>query len=375
MRQSDKPKEGAPSTSLSPMQPHSPKASPVLSPAQQLSKGLGADWTRFAQGRSDAVKNELTAMKRGDGPALSKPMAQYMLGRSLVGEKIETHQANRLMSADATVTETRGLLSKGRGNVSKDIDASGGESTWRTQAGRTMATAMKSIVSPEVQQQNPGMLSAIAAMKVRAGNCGEHGMVATLADSQRLETEGRHSESVHMARSSTTDHGWSERRDLDGRRRPTDMVMDAWGVGPAIERQDSAFGHHVTDMWHYSTTQMPTVDFRKQVGKIPEHVVESGVEKFTALKDADYRTSSVWSPTHVMSDSFRQRAQTAATEIGTRAKLEKATPDLMASYPELEQRKAIARQMPGRQALLSDIHKVGVVRTLGGSLSKAKESL
>src|SRR5689334_7359423 len=74
--------------------------------------------------------------------------------------------------AHKAVSETIALLSDGRGNLVDDIRTTGGGSTEQTSTARSLLRLAAPNVLAQVAQ------SAIAAIRAKAGNCGECAAVA-----------------------------------------------------------------------------------------------------------------------------------------------------------------------------------------------------
>lgn len=317
-----------------------------------------------------SLATELNALRRGpEQPDLSPELEKYMLARSVQGRKFETDETKRLISADKTVKETREMLSKGRGNVVKDMDTTNNDSTWRTLAGREMAKQME-LDNPG---ESPGLNSALSAMVVRAGNCGEHGHVAAHLDAKRLQSEKRTNEAVHRVSSTGTDHGWAERRDMDGRTRPTDVLMDAWGEGSAVEREDSRFGQGVKTRYAFTSKNMPTRDFTTMRDNVSKKAMQKAGKEYEELKTKNYRSDHGWAPTSVYSDTFNKQAKTALQTLGTLDKLKNVGVSNLRRDFTKDELKAMRDTAPQRRDLLMDIHKVGVLRTAGASVQTAKK--
>src|SRR5690242_3473659 len=95
----------------------------------------------------------------------------YLMGRELVAGPVEGADFDNIRRANQTVIDTRTALRHGRGNVTDDIEYSGGQSTVRTAAGYYLGRSLPSNYPEEVRR-------VAGAMTAQAGNCTEHADVA-----------------------------------------------------------------------------------------------------------------------------------------------------------------------------------------------------
>ena len=322
------------------------------------------------------LEKDMQTLQRGDTkPDLSPQLLDYMVKRSVMNRKFETQQTNRLMSADMTVRETRDILSVGRGNVYDDLDRTNNKSAWLLKAGRKMRKQLD-LDNPHA---SPGVNSALAAMMMRAGNCGEHGTIATHLDAKRLQTEHRTKESSNRVSSKDIDHGWSERRRKDGKERATDILMDAWAEGSAVERVDSAFGDNVKRRYKYHTENMPKQDFTQMRDQVSKRAWRKAQKKYNELKVANYKPDDdhLWDPTDVYSDDFLKNSKTAMEELGSEEKLKKLSdPHFKSLFDKKPGHLVYMRvNQDKRNDLFKDIHTMGVLRTAGASIKTANSMI
>ena len=186
---------------------------------------------------------EIQALVPDTRKALSDGESQlggYVHARQVDGRPVEGPALERLKRGNETVMETRQALAHGRGNVTADINDSNGQSTIRTAAGRRIGR--KYLPGTCIRKKGPlfkypaDIRAAAGAMAAQAGNCGDHANVAAFLHAAKLEDGER----VHAVSSKTVDHVWAE---LHGETsdRTHDIVMDAWGKGPAIFAEDGVF--------------------------------------------------------------------------------------------------------------------------------------
>lgn len=248
-----------------------------------------------------------TALSDGDCQ-----LGGYLLARQIDGRPVEGRELERLKQANATVMETRQALAHGRGNVSDDIRDSNGQSTIRTVAGRRLGR--KYLPGTCIPRKSPlfkysaEVRAAAGAMAAQAGNCGDHANVAAFLHAAKLEDGER----VQAVSSKAVDHVWAE---LHGETssRAHDIVMDAWGKGPAIFAEDGAFTANERDTaieHHYDKTtgadahaEMHTLQAKHQ-----QRIQKNLHRQMKQLgPDFRYPNNAIWEPTAVVSAEFAQR--------------------------------------------------------------------
>jgi hypothetical protein len=179
------------------------------------------------ESRKTSLRQELTrvqaaASKRRAVADRDIGLAAYLTSRATVHQAIDGEDLRHLRKANDSVNKTRELLIYGRGNVTADL-ATSQESYWRTFYAQ-IQTRMK---------RSPAFLGAMA-VKMGAGNCGEHAWVNTAVHGCKLD-RGETVQTVYGANG--IDHAWSETQLPKGER----IIMDAWAEGPAVMAEDSTF--------------------------------------------------------------------------------------------------------------------------------------
>jgi hypothetical protein len=235
----------------------------------------------------------------------------YLLARHRLGETVGGPALDMLMGGNATVAATRQALRYGRGNVHDDIRDSSGESSIRTEAGRTLMNKVPSKVKIGGRKVDvsAGVRRAAGAMVAQAGSCGEHAGVATFMHAAKLG-EG---EEVHCVGSNQLDHSWAELHGA-GSSRGQHVVMDPWGKGPAIFAEDSAFAaseHEVEGRYHYDRAtgadahgQMQAIQQKHQ--RRMEKQLRREMEKLGP--NFRYSQDGLFHPTPIVSVDFAYRA-------------------------------------------------------------------
>lgn len=236
----------------------------------------------------------------------------YVLARQIDGRPVEGAELERLKRANATVMETRQALAHGRGNVANDIRDSHGQSTIRTVAGRRIAR--KYLPSTCIPRKNPlfkyaaDVRAAAGAMAAQAGNCGDHASVAAFLHAPKLEDGER----VCAVSSTTVDHVWAELRGQTSDR-AHDIVMDAWGKGPAIFAEDGAFSanEHGTAIKHHydrATGAHAHAEMHKLQAQHQQRIQKQLHHAMKKLgPDFRYPDNAIWEPTAIVCAEFAQR--------------------------------------------------------------------
>ncbi len=317
---------------------------------------------------------------------MDKELSDYLLARSVMGRKIETEQTNRLMSAQESIDKTRKVINRGRGNVREDIQKTGGQATWAMWSSRTISNEL--VYADHrfrpTNSETMGLAKAVAALKVRAGNCSEHADLLAHIDAKEVQRDDK--ESIHRV-SGNNDHAWADRRDLDGKVRKKDIIMDAWAKGSAIEREDSYFANkkkYFQDKYSFSknhtATDPHTID-------VSQKLVRKSDKRFEKeqLLNSQLEKGKVFSETHVLSPEFREKADLAMQRLGTRTYRQTDSKDWIAGLERKgfthteavstakEQRRHAKANQDKYHNLLMDIHKVGVQRTAGIKVLKKRK--
>ncbi|WP_328515843.1 AVRPPHE avirulence protein [Ralstonia solanacearum] len=242
----------------------------------------------------------------------------YLMAREIDGRPVEGKALDRLHPANETVLESRQYLSHGRGNVHDDIDASQGLSTVLMESGRDVQETLWRIHPKPVAW-------VAAAMVAKAGNCGEHGEMATFLHATKLK-EG---EQVHNTHKEGFDHNWAVLRRSGpnwmhdawtqlrhgGSNPKRDIVMDPWAKGPAIFAEDSAFSRD-------SRKQISTFHYDKSSGAeahsemhmlhtmMGAHMRDSMIDGIKSRgPDFRYPSGGLWAVTPVVGKHFAERVQ------------------------------------------------------------------
>lgn len=332
-------------------------------PMRPLSKEAVLSFVEQDATRRRVELNRLS-LARKNMPRLASEetmLAGYMFARSVDGRNVEGADLDALRKGNSTVIETRKALAYGRGNVSIDIQATDHESSRRVAVGRSLIEHLK--------QTNKNMGTAdlaAVAMFVKAGNCGEHAQVATILHVARLASDER----SHQVKREGVDHDWAESRSDKGREH--DVVIDAWGEGPAIFASDGAYTReekrlHSVDVYQpdkaqavgesiANTTQQLAADPRVDVAALLEKLRRQGYK---------YSKKSIWEPEPILHKSFARRVGKKLglpTTVG--AKLRRWARSLIGMGK---------KERSPRNMLLDEIRAAGVARSLGGSVKTAAQ--
>ncbi|UXY17255.1 hypothetical protein N8I74_09675 [Chitiniphilus purpureus] len=272
---------------------------------------------QFNKKMIDQRNTELEALRgRSKAPPMGgndEKLFSYMFGRALLDRPIDGSEAQRLRRANDTVEAVRAHLDRGRGNVSTDIARSSHESSRWMAAGRELRDEMAKGEGP-VSESRFGMLKALSSELVRAGNCGEHGDLSMHLHGDKLVGK----ETLQRVSSAQIDHGWAELRVSGAGFNPSDVVMDAWGKGPAVLREDSTFAASRAQLKpvKYALDQVSgpkaAQDFQQQRTALHanQQLGRFAVNSFKALEKSNYQVAAdhVFAPTPVLSQTFRNAA-------------------------------------------------------------------
>ncbi|GLU35019.1 hypothetical protein Busp01_48610 [Trinickia caryophylli] len=308
------------------------------------------DMRRQSRDKELRSMHAASASQRGIGTK-DIGLAAYLTARSTLHRTIDGPELPSLRKANDTVTKTRALLSHGRGNVATDL-AKTQEPFWRTRFGRMKAKSYR------------GDLAAAGALaiKMKAGNCGEHANVATVSHARKLG-EG---ETLQFVSGAGVDHAWAENKLPDGGR----VVLDAWAEGPAIMSEDSRFSQRETSRNVYAS-------FSLDAARALAEQKDKHLESFERNPDLDkqwedFKTEAakkklamskrhVFAPTPVVSQAFQ-------TAVGDQQK-EAAR---MARRTRKEAR--LTSSSTAHVALGNEIKAVGAARALGANVKQSLQS-
>jgi hypothetical protein len=266
---------------------------------------------RFDAKLKSDLQGELRALRRRGKqvkrrlPPHERDLFEYLIRRAVDHRAVEGGELNRVLQGHRAVVTARRLLKYGRGNVGDDVDKTGGESTWRTEAARA---AMKKLKAEArwLSIEETAAIAAACALALHAGNCSEHAEVVTVLAGVEL----RRGQTAHVMESTEAGHQWSELH-VNGRQPdPGDVVMDAWAKGPAVFREDSRYAR-VVDQWmsayHLDRRAADQVVERmaELMGRIHSDDVQAIIqEKMASLKEQNFRYAERWPSMSVMSNEF-----------------------------------------------------------------------
>ena len=257
------------------------------------------------------LQGELRALRRRGKqvkrrlPPHERDLFEYLIRRAVDHRAVEGRELNRVLQGHRAVVTARRLLKDGRGNVGDDIDKTGGESTWRTEAARA---AMKKVKAEArwLGIEETAAIAAACSLELQAGNCSEHAEVVTVLAGVEL----RRGQTAHVIESTEAGHQWSELH-LNGRQPdPGDVVMDAWAKGPAVFREDSRYARDVGPwMSSYHLDRRAADQVVERMTELADRIKSDDVqaiiqEKLTSLKEQNFRYVERWPSTSVMSDAF-----------------------------------------------------------------------
>lgn len=163
--------------------------------------------------------------------------AAYLWTRWMRQGMVDPAEASLVTRAHAAIERTQAQLPWGRGNVVRDVVATGEDSTWRTVAGRGE-------LPPPSQAATQGVEAiadrAAEARFMGAGNCDEFvallqvHLVPDLKPSERLEQWG----------ASHPNHTWCELVSGQGTGGETRWVVDPWAEGRVLPALDTRMHDH-----------------------------------------------------------------------------------------------------------------------------------
>ncbi|CAM3358795.1 Transglutaminase superfamily protein [Paracidovorax anthurii] len=329
--------------------------------------------TTLAQAGADSRASAGPGPRTVSPPVRDHSLQAYMTARAVDDRRLDEAETASLLQARASLDATRRALFRGRGNVSTDIEASQGDSTVRTAAGRWVGRSylskkysvkvaiakfwpFKKTVKPE-----QGLTAAAGAIAAGAGNCGEHAFVGALVHAPRLEA----GQKLHVVGHAEVDHMWTEIRNPGDA--PRDIVIDAWGEGPVVFVEDAEFA---ADREKVRTSRVFDHDQGVQAGDTVTGWLENdgaGIGAFLAKAEEKigpnyrYPRDKVFLPTQVISAAFDKRA---------RERLEAPVDEKvfagLAHEPDFV---ALAR----RRRLLNEVVAAGAARATGSSVAQGSK--
>lgn len=265
---------------------------------QWSSSGYAADTAAWPEHGTHATHAALS-----DGEC---QLGGYLVDRQILGRPVQGSALEKLRSANQTVSETRRALKFGRGNVSVDIEDSGGASSLRTEAGRLSRRAIPHKLASG-EPLDPAVRAVAAALTAQAGKCGEHAHVAGFLHAAKLE-EGEH---VYVMGSSNPNHNWVEWRG-ETSDRGQGIVMDAWGKASAILAEDGSLSHagHPAEVDHHydratgahAHAQLRELQAQRQWRMDAE--LDRQMKKLGP--NYQYPEQTIWHPASALSDEFAQ---------------------------------------------------------------------
>jgi hypothetical protein len=279
-------------------------------------------------------------------------LAAYLTARSTVHQTIDGDELRHLRKANDSVNKARELLSHGRGNVTTDL-AKSQEPYWRTAFGRRQSAIDKADAA----------LSSAMAVKMGAGNCGEHAWVTTAVHAGKLDI----GETVQTVRGADGfDHAWSEAQLPGGDR----LIMDAWAEGPALMAEDSAFS--------FRPDRRDVIASLNRLGgrifaqNTQNHLNRLKVSReldsaWTVFKEEAKETdlkidaAHVWAPTAVLHEHFKLKVRNQQQSAEVRAALLKEGMD-------------VKYGINARIALGRELKAVGTARALGANVQQALDA-
>jgi hypothetical protein len=212
--------------------------------ARQVGASAAAETLQQSEVAPTDVQSHRSLVSTGMGPLSpraaqsrlsksDKKLAPYLLGRHVVGRRVQEPELDVLRRANKTVEEVRDVhMDRGRANVLSDVLKTDGRSALLGAVAREIDTFIheNGLGSPEVRA---GVLSTIGA-----GTCNEHAAVAQYAHAKEL-AQG---EQVNTVISLTRKHVFAVTKPVTGD--GPNVVMDAWADGPAVNIADANYMNH-----------------------------------------------------------------------------------------------------------------------------------
>ncbi|MGN6316814.1 hypothetical protein [Trinickia sp.] len=327
-------------------------------------------WNRWADKIREERNAELVAMHRRGAYAKRVPKQEhdlflYLMYRAVEGRSIEGDSFDRLRAANHVVNETREELDLGRGNVIDDIEDTRGASSrhvkvayelrrevedrlnrllLKANAGKALSEpdkrlteTLKSGDAKRLTEVHLEQLRAVCATKLEAGHCRDFAAVA--ATIGRL----RHPRwpPLHQVNSSKCDHGWTEVRLDSPHPSREDVIIDPWGYGPAVLREDSYFAwpsdrhvpkgvdplglvpRYVTSRRALTSEDVPQIALLMEA--LEDYVASPDIERFVegrleVHKNYALPRGSLFGASRVESEEFVARAESRFGALGSDAR-------------------------------------------------------
>lgn len=214
---------------------------PVANQAGRTSHAAGVDDAGPSARGPEPTQEPPASPGHGSPSRLRQPgglsSAAYLWTRWMRDGAVDPAEASLVARAHAAIERTQTELPWGRGNVVRDVVATGEDSTWRTVAGRREL--------PPPRQAGLRRVETIAdraaeARFMGAGNCDEFvallqvHLVPDLKPSERLEQWG----------SARPNHTWCELVSGHGTGGETRWVVDPWAEGRVLPALDTRMHDH-----------------------------------------------------------------------------------------------------------------------------------
>ncbi|MBP4047298.1 RHS repeat-associated core domain-containing protein, partial [Chromobacterium violaceum] len=282
--------------------------------------------------------------------AVDPTLAAYMAARSVMHRTIDGESVvSGLNKSNSSVIQAREYLFHGRGNVTSDLKESQ-EPFWRTIFGRNYTRKI-----------NGGLVSSTAvAIKMGAGNCGEHANVTMAVHAGKIVEN----ETVMIVDGADDfDHSWSETELSSGDR----VIMDAWAEGPAVMAEDSNFSQDERNRNVFKSMNMHQgrMHNSKTMSRVADLTISGHIDrewkmykKHAQRKDLKIDADHVWSPTDVLHQDFKD---------GVRKFQEKGLVKRRLRKEGVRSKGGVSRRIQ----LSREVAAVGAARALGANVKEA----
>ncbi|MBN3845989.1 hypothetical protein G3N58_03965 [Paraburkholderia sp. Ac-20342] len=283
-----------------------------------------------------------------NGPsAIRAEMAGYLFLRAAKRQHVEGADLADLENGQKALELTREALNHGRGNVKSDSPAA----IVRMVAARTLMTR-KIPAGPAFEQLFGGRTDAVAqtakaaatAMFTKAGNCGEHSIVAAAMLGAVMEPD----QSAQLVSDLHKDHAWTElaRYPASEQRHPDNVVVDPWADGPAIFAEDGKYSSEYDPVVLASFSSLEAKDILAEAQK--------GVAALAGFT----------SPSEAVNETYARNLRPSAPEWTPEPVLDQYS----ASYDLYHLEKSRDKETIG---LRKEILAAGVARSLGANVANA----
>lgn len=297
-----------------------------------------------------------------------RQLQAYMAALTIDGHPLDAEEVATLRSASRSVDSTRNVLLRGRGNVSTDIEASGGNSTVRTEVARR--TARHLARQHAVPGEGPGcgpfrrrkppdaaLTYSAGALAAGAGNCGEHASVAALMHAPHLGP----GDEVRIVEHGSMDHRWAEMHAAGGA--GPAIVLDPWANGPAMYHEDTRFASDRSQVFDVRTYHHD--DGVEAGDTVSGWLQDPGLPAWVASAerrvgpDFRYKGSRIYQPYSVASGEFAGRVRDRMV-----------TPVDESLYADSGQEPDLM-ECARRRRLLNEVAAAGAARHTGRSVASA----